>query len=110
MMNPEIHVLNFRGAPIRAHLSNSDVLHILVSEGCEPPAIPSGCNTNSAFMTLKSGERALCVVQRGFAPNASDDECEVNGLMLLVLADPAWSTQDADRILDSFYNAMESQP
>ena len=99
MSNPEIHAFDFRGAPIRAHLTHSDVLAILSDHGRELPAIPAGCNTVSTELTLRTGERALICVQGGFAHEVRDDEREVNGAMLLVLADPAWSEHDADRIL-----------
>lgn len=106
MNPPEIHTFPYRGAPIRAHLSTSDVLSILASEGQPIPLIPAGCNTNSELFTLRTGERALCVIQRGFSPVASDDEREVNGAILLVLADSAWAAPDADRILDAVYEFM----
>jgi len=106
MSNPEIHSFDFRGAPIRAHLSHADVVAILRTHGRDLPAIPPGCNTVSTEITLGSGERALVCVQGGFAPLASDNEQEVNGAVLLVLADPAWGAADADRILAAVHTHM----
>ena len=99
MSAPEVHTFPFRGAPIRAHLTHADVLAILRDHGRELPAIPPGCNTVSTELTLRTGERALVCSQRGFAHEVRDDEREVNGAMLLVLADPAWSEAESDRIL-----------
>lgn len=111
MSNPEIHTFDFRGAPIRAHLTHSDVRTILSDHGRELPPIPAGCNTVSTELTLRTGERALICVQGGFAPEARDDEREVNGAVLLVLADPAWSAADADRILSAVQtNLLGGEP
>lgn len=99
MSSAEVLTFPFRGAPIRAHLTHADVLAILREHGLALPPIPERRNTVSAAITMRTGERALVCSQRGFAPEARDDEREVNGAMLLVLADPAWSEADADRIL-----------
>lgn len=74
-------------------------LHTVLSDhGRELPPIPAGCNTVSTELTLRTGERALICVQGGFAPEARDDEREVNGAVLLVLADPAWSAAEPDDV------------
>lgn len=99
MSAPEVLTFPYRGAPIRAHLTHAEVLAILRDHGRELPAIPPDCNTVSTELTLRTGARALVCSQRGFTPEARDDEREVNGAMLLVLADPAWSEAEADRIL-----------
>lgn len=106
MSNPEIHRFDFRGAPIRAHLTHADVVAIVRDHGAALPALPPGCNTVSDPLTLHTGERALVCVQGGFASTADDDEREINGAALLVLADPAWSETDADRILAAVYEHM----
>ncbi len=98
-MSSEILTFTVNGAPLRAHLSHADVVAILAAAGIPLPAIPSGCNTVRANFTLPSGEHALVSVQRGFAPMVLDDEREVNGALLLVLADPAWESADARKIL-----------
>jgi hypothetical protein len=100
MKSETLHFTVF-GAPLRAHLAHAEVLAILAAAGVPVPAIPAGCNTVRANLTLPSGEHALFSLQRGFAPVARDDEHEVNGALLLVLADAAWSAADARRILDA---------
>jgi len=100
MKSETLHFKVF-GAPLRAHLAHAEVLAILAAAGVPVPAIPAGCNTVRANLTLPSGEHALFSLQRGFAPVARDDEHEVNGALLLVLADAAWSAADARRILDA---------
>ena len=89
------------GAPLRAHLAHAEVLAILAAAGVPVPAIPVGCNTVRANLTLPSGEHALFSMQRGFTPVARDDEHEVNGALLLVLSDGEWSAADARKILDA---------
>jgi len=100
MKSETLHFTVF-GAPMRAHLAHAEVLAILAAAGVPVPAIPVGCNTVRANLTLPSGEHALFSMQRGFAPIARDDEHEVNGALLLVLADAAWGEADARRILDA---------
>lgn len=100
-MQSETVSFTINGAPLRAHLSHADVCAQLAAAGMPMPAIPAGCNTVRANITLPSGEHALVCVQRGFAPTAHDDEREVNGGLLIVLADAAWSEADAAKILDA---------
>jgi hypothetical protein len=100
MKSETLHFKVF-GAPLRAHLAHAEVLAILAAAGVPVPTIPAGCNTVRANLTLPSGEHALVSMQRGFAPIARDDEHEVNGALLLVLADAAWGEADARRILDA---------
>jgi hypothetical protein len=100
MKSETIHFTVF-GAPLRAHLAHAEVLAILAAAGVPVPAIPAGCNTVRADITLPSGEHALFSMQRGFSPVARDDEHEVNGALLLVLADGEWSPADARNILDA---------
>lgn len=100
-MKSETLTFSLFGAPLRAHLAHADVLEILAAAGIPIPTIPVGCNTVRANITLPSGEHALFSMQRGFAPVARDDEHEVNGALLLVLADAAWSEADARKILDA---------
>lgn len=100
MKSETLHFTVF-GAPLRAHLAHAEVLAILAAARVPVPAIPAGCNTVRANLTLPSGEHALFSLQRGFAPVARDDEHEVNGALLLVLADAAWSAADARKILDA---------
>lgn len=100
-MQREALKFTVNGAPMRAHLSHADVCGILAAAGIPLPAIPAGCNTVRANLTLPSEEHALVFVQRGFAPIARDNEREVNGALLLVLADPEWSEADARKILDA---------
>lgn len=100
-MQPETINFTVNGAPATAHLSHSDVCAILAVAGIPLPVIPAGCNTVRANLNLLSGEHALVFVQRGFAPVARDDEREVNGALLIVLADPEWSETDARKILDA---------
>ena len=100
-MQPETLSFTVKGAPLRAHLSHADVLAILDAAGIPLPPIPAGCNTVRANRVLPSGEQALVFVQRDFAPVARDDEREVNGALLIVLADAAWSEADARKILDA---------
>lgn len=100
-MKPETIYFTVFGAPLRAHLAHAEVLAILAAAGVPVPAIPAGCNTVRADITLPSGEHALFSLQRGFAPVARDDEHEVNGALLLVLADVAWGEADARKILDA---------
>ena len=100
-MQPETIHFKVFGAPLRAHLAHAEVLAILAAAGVPVPTIPAGCNTVRANLTLPSGEHALFSMQRGFAPIARDDEHEVNGALLLVLADAAWGEADARRILDA---------
>ena len=99
-MKPETIHFKVFGAPLRAHLAHAEVLAILAAAGIPIPTIPVGCNTVRANITLPSGEHALFSMQRGFAPVARDDEHEVNGALLIVLADGAWSAADARKILD----------
>jgi hypothetical protein len=100
-MKSETLRVNVSGAPLRAHLAHAEVLAILAAAGVPVPAIPTGCNTVRADITLPSGEHALFSMQRGFSPVARDNEHEVNGALLLVLADAAWSAADARKILDA---------
>jgi hypothetical protein len=100
-MQPETLTFTIFGAPLRAHLAHADVLAILSAAGLPVPTIPAGCNTVRANITLPGGEHALVSLQRGFAPIARDDEHEVNGALLLVLADAAWGEADARKILDA---------
>ena len=100
MKSETLHFTVF-GAPLRAHLAHAEVLAILAAAGVPVPAIPTGCNTVRANLTLPSGEHALFSLQRGFAPVARDDEHEVNGALLLVLSDGEWSAADARKILDA---------
>ena len=100
-MKPETIHFKVFGAPLRAHLAHAEVLAILAAAGVPVPAIPHGCNTVRANLTLPSGEHALFSMQRGFAPVARDDEHEVNGALLIVLADGAWSAANARKILDA---------
>jgi hypothetical protein len=100
MKSETLHFKVF-GAPLQAHLAHAEVLAILAAAGVPVPTIPAGCNTVRANLTLPSGEHALFSMQRGFAPVARDDEHEVNGALLLVLADSEWSAADARKILDA---------
>lgn len=85
---------------MRLHLSHDDACAILAESGIAIPAIPTGCNTYKNYVTLASGEKAIFVIQSGCAPIAGDNEREVNGAMLMVLADAAWSEKDARKILE----------
>jgi len=107
-MEPEIHTFLFHGAPIRAHLSHRDALSHILAAGVTPANIPDGFNTVEQDIVLSTGETALAVCQRRFAPIASDNENEVNGWMLIVLADPAWSGDDAKAILQSVHRKIIS--
>lgn len=100
-MHPETLRFVVCGAPMRAHLSNAEVVAILGDAGIPPPAIPAGSNTVRSHITLPGGEHALVSVQRGFSPRASDDEREINGALLLVLEDAEWGADDARKILES---------
>ena len=100
-MKSETLTFTLFGAPLRAHLAHAEVFAILAAAGVPVPTIPAGCNTVRANITLPSGEHALFSLQRGFAPVARDDEHEVNGALLLVLADAAWGEADARKILDA---------
>ena len=101
MSAPEILTFSFHGVPIRCHLSHRDALSHILAAGVIPAKIPDGCNTVKQDIVLSTGESALAVCQAGFAPTATDNENEVNGWMLYVLADPAWSGDDAKTILQS---------
>jgi hypothetical protein len=59
---------------------------LLAEAGLAIPKIPDGCNTVIANVCLR-GQPALAINQTGFKPELGDNECEVNGCMLLILLD-----------------------
>lgn len=107
-MEPEIKTFTVNGAPIRIHFSHADALSHILASGVIPANIPDGCNTVEQYIVLSTGETALAVCQRGFIPFDTDNENEVNGWLLMVLADPAWSGDDAKAILQSVHRKIFS--
>lgn len=51
------------------------------------PRIPPGKNTVWRHFVTRSGQHAIIINQRGFAPEATDNEQQVNGCSIAVLLD-----------------------
>lgn len=79
MPTPEIVDCEWEGCPVRAILSHADAVAFLDSEGLAAPAIPTGCNTVTAYFATRAGGQALAVNQCSFARELGDNEREVNG-------------------------------
>lgn len=69
-------------------LDHRQCLEILADNSLEAPKIPVGCNTVRKSFALADGRHAVIVNQKGFSPNASDNEEQINGLSLFIAIEP----------------------
>jgi len=102
----EIYDTIFKGVQLRLHSSHSDADRILAAAGWRVPTIPEGCKSSSFYFETHEGFHALAVNQRGFTPEASDNEQEVNGCAVIECLDTSIDIIDARRILQEFKKAM----
>lgn len=100
---PETHAITFEGHQILAVLDHASAVDILEVAGHSPPVIPRGCNTVLMLFKTAEGRRALAVNQTAFAPEAKDDEREVNGCLVLILQDTTVNDEAAEAILEAFF-------
>lgn len=107
--NPEIITTEFQGVQLRLHLTHADADRILSGAGWLIPSIPEGCNTSVFYFTTREGLQALALNQRGFSPEARDNEREVNGCQVIVCLDRTLDLIDARKLLQAFHDKM-NQP
>lgn len=72
---------------IAVTLDHATALAAYTAAGHPYPTIPAGCNTVWHPFTTTEGQPAVVVNQRGFAPEAGDNEEQVNGCLLAVAID-----------------------
>lgn len=76
-----------------------------VNTGREYPAVPSGQNTLIAHFKVE-GRCAVLINQRGFDPQVADNEQEVNGCCVAIVAEDDISDDDARVALDRWVRGM----
>lgn len=105
-MNVEQYTLRRAGRDVRVIVDHATCADILSAAGLGAPAIPAGGNTVQLAFRDAAGRAGLAVNQRGFTPEAGDDEREVNGLLVYLLQElPA--PRDADDFLARLAREIE---
>jgi hypothetical protein len=103
----ETHTIQWEGHTILAVLDHDSAQDIVRAQGMDPPEIPAGSNTVSQGFWDAEGRAVLYCAQRGFSPQASDNEHQVNGALCLILQTlPA--PRRAHMILERFRATMAS--
>lgn len=59
-------------------------LAFLAKNNIDAPTIPFGCNTVLKSFIIADGRHAVAVNQTGFTPIASDNEEQINGLVIFI--------------------------
>jgi hypothetical protein len=72
---------------IGINLDHAESLAAYQAAGHGYPAIPTGKNSVWYHFTTTDGRCAVILNQTGFAPQASDNEEQINGCMLAVMLD-----------------------